>query len=81
MPSILVYLAVTACMTTAVGVYAAPEFDSWEWDWRDDDDDDRDCRSAAGAGASLRRGVHLGAGAASSCESRCERDERRSCRD
>lgn len=76
MPSIMVYLALSACATTAVGFYAGPE----TWEWAEDRWDDSgwgdggDCDRRAHAGVQVGSvGVH--AGGRSRCGSSCERDE------
>ena len=67
MPSLMVYLALSACMTTAVGVYAGPEVWAWADDWSDEWRD-RDCDRSTSAGAGLRPGgVSVGASSRSEC--------------
>lgn len=78
MASLMIYLALTACATTAVGVYAGPEMAAWadDWDWEWDDDD---CRRSSEAGVVVAGGVAVGARSRSACERTSERDDCRRC--
>lgn len=78
MASLMIYLALTACATTAVGVYAGSDMVSWDdEDWWDEDDCDRSART----GVHVAGGLHVGAGARGGCDRTDERSsERDGCR-
>lgn len=74
MASAMLYLALSACATTAVGVFAAPD-DGWD-SWFEWDGDDGSCSGGARSGVFVGGAVGVGSEVRGACRqaTRCSHE-------